>query len=134
MKYLITENQKDKLVNVFNTLLNNLLDNSGNNNTAVASGNVTRGSTPAFGNHSIAFDGSSKISAPNTSLHTGYMSVGAWIKPTAYGETFIKKEGVFDVGVSSDGFPKMTIGDVSSELTSVLEKKNCSWYHLLPKS
>lgn len=27
MKYLITENQKDKLVNVFNTLLNNLLDN-----------------------------------------------------------------------------------------------------------
>ena len=107
----------------FTTQVNNLLDNSGNNNTAVASGNVTRGSTPAFGNHSIAFDGSSKISAPNTSLHTGYMSVGAWIKPTAYGETFIKKEGVFDVGVSSDGFPKMTIGDVSSELTSVLEKK-----------
>ena len=107
----------------FTTQVNNLLDNSGNNNTAVASGNVTRGSTPAFGNHSIAFDGSSKITAPNTSLHTGYMSVGAWIKPTAYGETFIKKEGVFDVGVSSDGFPKMTIGDVSSELTSVLEKK-----------
>lgn len=27
MKFIITENQKDKMVNVFNTLLNNLLDN-----------------------------------------------------------------------------------------------------------
>lgn len=106
----------------FTTQVNNLLDNSGNNNTAISSGNVTRGSTPAFGNHSIAFDGSSKISAPNASLHTGYMSVGAWIKPTAYGETFIKKEGVFDVGIRSDGYPKMTIGEVSSETNIQIQK------------
>lgn len=106
----------------FTTQVNNLLDNSGNNNTAVVSGNVIRGSTPVFGNHSIAFDGSSKISAPNASLHTGYMSVGAWIKPTAYGETFIKKEGVFDVGIRNDGYPKMTIGDVSSETNIQIQK------------
>ena len=106
----------------FTTQVNNLLDNSGNNNTAVSSGNVTRGSTPAFGNHSIVFDGSSTVSAPNASLNTGYMSVGAWIKPTAHGETYIKKEGVFDVGIRSDGYPKMTIGDVSSETNIKIQK------------
>ena len=100
----------------FNEVVNeNFVDSSTFENTAVSSANVVRGSQPLKGNTSVAFDGSSNISASNQGINTNYMSIGAWVKPTEYNTTFVEKEGVFSLGINSDGMPDLKIGDTATD-------------------
>ena len=88
--------------------------------TKVSGGAVTQGSTlPIEGSGSIALDGTTAYTAPNSSLDSSFMSVGAWVKPTAHGGTIIEKEGVFSLGTDSTGKPTFSVGgvDVKNENT-----------------
>ena len=99
----------------FNEIVDTFIDSSTFENNAVSSANIVRGSQPLKGNTSVAFDGSYNISASNQGINTNYMSIGAWVKPTEYNTTFVEKEGVFSLGINSDGMPDLKIGDTATD-------------------
>lgn len=95
----------------FTNIVDNFFDHSTYSNNGIVSGTLMYGSEVSKGNKSIKFDGTSSIIASNISLHPNYMSVGAWVNPSTYGQPFVKKNEVFEFGINSSGTPHFQVGD-----------------------
>ena len=109
----------------FKTHATTFIDNSVNNNEGVSVGNVQYGTKVMKGNHSIAFDGNSRVEISNNSLHSDYMSIGCWVKPTTVNTKIISKQDVFSLEINQDALPELKIGNVStSDSKLVLSAKS----------
>ena len=111
--------------NDLKVVLDEFVDNSVVNSKMTVVGNVTIGENQTVANRSLKFDGTptTYVEAVNASLDASVLTVGTWVKPeTNTAQTFVEKQGVFQMGMTEHGVPVMTISDAPTSNSALTTK------------
>jgi len=103
--------------NDLKVVLDEFVDKSLLNSKMTVVGNVTIGENQTVGNRSLVFDGTptTYVESSNASLDASELTVGTWVKPNALtAQTFVEKDGVFQMGMTNTGVPVMNISDTDT--------------------
>jgi hypothetical protein len=107
----------------------NVIDMSDSNVSPTIVGDVVISSDITFGLKSMKFTGHSHISIQNDGIDPKLFSIGTWVNPTDnINQTFIKKEGVFELGTNEFGNIRFDINDIPSDQLKYVKNTMNKYY------
>lgn len=107
----------------------NVIDTSDSNVSPTIVGDVVISSDITYGLKSMKFTGDSHISIQNDGIDPKLFSIGTWVNPTDnINQTFIKKEGVFELGTNEFGNIRFDINDVPSDQLKYVKNTMNKYY------